>query len=790
MTDSPPTLDYAGLYDDYWSGRVGDSSSGDCSRVADDLLRALGTGRVLDVGCGTGGLVHKLLSLGVDAHGVDASKLALAEAGRRAPERFHHDSALKLPFGDGEFDVVVAMDFCQHLAEHDVPAVFAELYRVSKRGVFLGIGGNQEPPAEWHRTVQTREWWENQLFAAGFRKHPRAMAIVPYAQLEQDGAVLTVIQERLPPAGLQHYSIERLLQTRDLHMDMLREFGRRSDAHVARYHLAAGFVRPNDVVLDVACGLGYGSAVIAANSDATRVIGVDLDDHAVRYATAMTSAVWPQVEFRAGDATDLAFLPDRSVDLITSFETLEHVPDPEALLVEFDRVLKPAGRVIVSVPHMWVDETGEDPNPFHLHVYDWPKLRSQLAARFVPEVVWGQTAGGGMKLTNAPRRIVRARLADPTDTPAEWWLAAAMKSPIGAKTDDYEETCYPPNAGSERPHVTAFRRDYDNPWLIKSLVARGHRAIDSEVLSQFANQTLAAQQLRDARPDAGAALCVLAYQVLGDAAADRSTIDQAIASADEYCSVFTANPNSMRWQVSLHYVVACLLQATGRREQASARFRRCADMDAGSYSPILATKTIDALLQAGLMAVADGDESAAREDWQRALEVCERLMKLDWSAFLGDRDRPLSFGMREATDVLDTTARVAQGLVDLSSQSQRPGRAWELVNFNLRAGAQSLERVFAEHRVWSDGVVQQLQAEREASADLTGQLHQQQVELQQREAQLVARGEEVEALNQRLEEQLESHREAIAACQFEIANLQRMRGVKGSLRCLVDRFKS
>lgn len=775
MTEPLPALDYKGLCDDYWSDR-GDTTSPNQGQLADDLLRVLGTGRILDVGCGLGRLVHELLARGVDAHGIDASGVAIAKAGRRAPDRFQQYSALKLPFADQEFDAVVAIDFLEHLAENDVAEVFAELHRISKRGVFLRLLDDRDAAGDWRRTVQPREWWENQLFAAGFRKHPRAMVVVPYEHLEQDGGYLTLVYERLPTAGLQNYSIERLLQTRDLHMDMLRETGRRSDAHVARYHLAVDFIRPNDVVLDVACGLGYGSAVLAANSQARRVIGVDLDDHAVRYATAMTSACWPQVEFRAADATDLKFLADRSVDLITSFETLEHVPDPEALLAEFDRVLKPAGRVIVSVPNMWVDETGQDPNPFHLHVYDWPKLREQLSARFVPEVVWGQTAGGGMKLTDAPRRIVRGQLEDPSDTPAEWWLASVMKSPIGASVDDYEETCYPPVDGSARPNVTAFQRDYDNPWLIKSLVARGQRAENDGVLRQFALETLAGQCLGDVRPDSGAALCVLAYQALGDATADRDSIDQVIAQIDEYCAVLTSNSNSVRWQVSLHYVVGCLLQSMGRREQAAARFRRCADVDAGIYSPILGTKTIDALLQAGLMAVADGDEAAAQQDWQRALEACERLIKLDWHAFVGDRKQPLSFGMWEARDLFDLTARVAQGLVDLSAQTLRPGQTWELVSSGLQVRVRALERALADQRGWSESLFQRQQTHQSDSAGVLAQLN--------------ARNEEVASLRQRVDAEAQSHRATVASLDQEIANLRRLRGVKGAIRGLTDRFKS
>ncbi len=54
---------------------------------------------------------------------------------------------------------------------------------------------------------------------------------------------------------------------------------------------------------------------------------------------------------------------------------------------------------------MWVDETGRDPNPHHLHVYTWDKLRGQFQERFIFERAWSQIAGGAMKLTHGVRQL-------------------------------------------------------------------------------------------------------------------------------------------------------------------------------------------------------------------------------------------------------------------------------------------------------------------------------------------------------------------------------------------------
>jgi SAM-dependent methyltransferase len=265
-----------------------------------------------------------------------------------------------------------------------------------------------------------RAWWDRAYFAAGFRKHPSFLQHVDYEALESEGPEIRVAYQQIPAGALRRYPLEALAAERDLHMDMLRESGRRSDAHVARYELARRLVADGDVVLDASCGLGYGAAILAEGTGAQRVVGVDLSRYAVEYAEACYG-VPGRIRFHLGDATDLGFLDDGAVDLVVSFETLEHLAEPERFLAEARRVLRPGGRLIASVPHDWTDETGRDPAPQHLHEYDWAKLERQVARHFQVETAWAQVAGGGMKLTDRPRRL---RRVDPraTGVEAEWWI--------------------------------------------------------------------------------------------------------------------------------------------------------------------------------------------------------------------------------------------------------------------------------------------------------------------------------------------------------------------------------
>src|SRR5690348_12943295 len=148
--------------------------------------------------------------------------------------------------------------------------------------------------------------------------------------------------------------------------------------HWHRYHFALPLAEGRRV-LDAACGEGYGTALLATR--AAHATGVDVSPEVVA-AARRRYGERANVEFRAArcEATGLA---DASVDLVVSFETIEHVADPAALVQEATRVLAPGGLFVVSTPNKGVYSDARDyRNPFHAHELERADFERMLAARF------------------------------------------------------------------------------------------------------------------------------------------------------------------------------------------------------------------------------------------------------------------------------------------------------------------------------------------------------------------------------------------------------------------------
>jgi ubiquinone/menaquinone biosynthesis C-methylase UbiE len=199
--------------------------------------------------------------------------------------------------------------------------------------------------------------------------------------------------------------------------------------HWHRYHFALAVAEGRRVV-DAACGEGYGTSLLATR--AKHAIGIDISNDVVA-AARRRYGDRANIEFRAARC-EATGLPDASIDLFVSFETIEHVPDPEALVAEAARVLAPEGLFFVSTPNkrVYSDERNYR-NPFHTRELERDEFERILAARFERVTVFAQRvdsysaiwpadgAGGNATLLHAPKSdpaTTAPGLADPM-----YWIA-------------------------------------------------------------------------------------------------------------------------------------------------------------------------------------------------------------------------------------------------------------------------------------------------------------------------------------------------------------------------------
>lgn len=178
------------------------------------------------------------------------------------------------------------------------------------------------------------------------------------------------------------------------------EQGRIRLEHYHRYAMALDMVTEKSV-LDIACGEGYGSFLMA--DVAQSVVGVDISADAVRHAAL--NYVKPNLSFIQGSAIKLDF-PDSSFDVVVSFETIEHLTEQQEMLAEIKRVLRKNGFFVVSSPNrpIYSEESGEH-NEFHVKELDFQEFDDLLKFNFKKVEYYGQ-------------RVVMSSVIQPLDEPA------------------------------------------------------------------------------------------------------------------------------------------------------------------------------------------------------------------------------------------------------------------------------------------------------------------------------------------------------------------------------------
>ncbi len=147
--------------------------------------------KMLDVGCGRGTFVTYARDSGIDAVGFDFSDWAVSDEGRysRCKKDWvrQHDATKMWPYEDKQFDLVTCLDLLEHIYEADLDFVIDEMYRVSKKYVFIQLASLPDPskgicfnkgdviPVEWegcavagHVCIQSKQWWMKKLYRPGW----------------------------------------------------------------------------------------------------------------------------------------------------------------------------------------------------------------------------------------------------------------------------------------------------------------------------------------------------------------------------------------------------------------------------------------------------------------------------------------------------------------------------------------------------------------------------------------------------------------------------------------------
>lgn len=142
--------------------------------------------------------------------------------------------------------------------------------------------------------------------------------------------------------------------------------------HYQRYKFSENLIDPNDIVLDLACGVGYGSAFIAQK--AKEVIGGDINEPSINFARKIF--LKENLSFEHINGTNLTY--ENKFNKIISFETIEHLKEDSLFIQNLYRALKEDGTLICSVPNQTIFPYDPQIVPFHIKHYTVVEIKKLL----------------------------------------------------------------------------------------------------------------------------------------------------------------------------------------------------------------------------------------------------------------------------------------------------------------------------------------------------------------------------------------------------------------------------
>jgi len=163
--------------------------------------------------------------------------------------------------------------------------------------------------------------------------------------------------------------------------------------HLHRYAITSAYIK-DKIVLDIASGEGYGTSLMSKH--ASFVYGVDIDKQSIALAKLKYKA--ENIEYLEGSTSNIP-LADNSVDVVVSFETIEHHDEHEKMMLEIKRVLRPEGILIISTPDkLYYSELRDIVNEFHVKELYKNEFISLISNYFSKFQLLSQTYNNGSSI--------------------------------------------------------------------------------------------------------------------------------------------------------------------------------------------------------------------------------------------------------------------------------------------------------------------------------------------------------------------------------------------------------
>ncbi|GAB3993169.1 hypothetical protein GCM10028807_27760 [Spirosoma daeguense] len=185
--------------------------------------------------------------------------------------------------------------------------------------------------------------------------------------------------------------------------------------HMNRYYFVINQLDiTNKVVLDIASGEGYGTRLLSDHAE--HVYGVDISDDAVSHAKVKYKK--NNLTFLVGDAISIP-IQSNSIDVVVSFETIEHIDKHQSMIDEIKRVLKKDGVLIISSPDkLHYTDLNDSVNHFHVKELYYEEFKSLMNNNFKKSLFFSQKifAGSVIALDEEHNQYQKPLIIDRTGT--------------------------------------------------------------------------------------------------------------------------------------------------------------------------------------------------------------------------------------------------------------------------------------------------------------------------------------------------------------------------------------